>query len=122
IVWLSVQRSGRTSIRAPTRSLSASVNVTPFNSAKGIFIEWIFSSGVMIGNPYIDRSRHYRSPKNDSNNDASNRQHEVTSDILSPISCAHALLSSPPDRVSHRRNRGDVVSARRAGPNYRGFR
>jgi hypothetical protein len=42
-----VQRSGRTGILATTRSLSASVKVTPFNSAKGIFIDWIFSSGVM---------------------------------------------------------------------------
>jgi hypothetical protein len=25
------------------------VNVTPFNSAKGSFIDWIFSSGVMVG-------------------------------------------------------------------------
>jgi hypothetical protein len=31
--------------------LPASVNVTPFNSAKGIFIELTFSSGVMIGCP-----------------------------------------------------------------------
>src|SRR5262249_35118716 len=32
---------------ATTRSLSASVKVTPFSSANGIFIDWIFSSGVM---------------------------------------------------------------------------
>src|ERR1700730_17081467 len=48
-----VQRSGRTSIRATTRSFPASVNVTPFNSAKGIFIELTFSSGVMIGSPPV---------------------------------------------------------------------
>src|SRR5882757_6286477 len=55
MVWLRVQRSGRTSIRATTRSLSASVKVTPFNSAKGIFIELTFSSGVIIGGPmFID--------------------------------------------------------------------
>src|SRR3981189_1772386 len=51
MVWLRVQRSGRTSIRATTRSLSASVNVTPFNSANGIFIEFTFSSGVIVGDP-----------------------------------------------------------------------
>src|SRR5712691_12728001 len=38
-------------MRATTRSFPASVNVTPFNSAKGIFIELTFSSGVMIGCP-----------------------------------------------------------------------
>jgi hypothetical protein len=48
-----VQRSGRTSIRATTRSLSASVKVTPFNSANGILIEFTFSSGVMSGNPPV---------------------------------------------------------------------
>src|SRR5258707_14603680 len=53
MVWLRVQRSGRTSMRATTRSFPASVNVTPFNSANGIFIELTFSSGVMIGNPPI---------------------------------------------------------------------
>src|SRR6266581_4132599 len=47
MVWKSVQRSGRTSIFATTRSLSASVKVTPFSSANGIFSELIFSSGVM---------------------------------------------------------------------------
>src|ERR1700716_299522 len=53
MVFPRVHRSGRTSIRATTRSLSASVNVTPFNSAKGIFIELTFSSGVMIGIPPV---------------------------------------------------------------------
>ena len=48
MVWLAVQRSARTAIRATTRSSSAAVNVTPFNSANGIFIKLIFSSGVMI--------------------------------------------------------------------------
>src|SRR6201996_6879469 len=48
MLFLTVQRSGRTSIFATTRSLSASTNVTPFNSANGIFIARIFSSGVMI--------------------------------------------------------------------------
>jgi hypothetical protein len=48
MTWLSVQRSGLTCMRATTRSLSASVKVTPFNSAKGIFIDRIFSSGVMV--------------------------------------------------------------------------
>src|SRR6202451_1326267 len=57
IVWLSVQRSGRTSIRATTRSVSASVKVTPFNSANGIFIDWIFSSGVIT-----KCSMYFRSP------------------------------------------------------------
>src|ERR1700686_5377289 len=47
MVWPSVQRSGRTSIRATTRSLSASVKVTPFRLAKGICIELTFSSGVI---------------------------------------------------------------------------
>src|ERR1700755_348461 len=53
MVWCSVQRSGRTSIRATTRSFSASVKVTPFNSANGIFIDVIFSSGVMVGSPPV---------------------------------------------------------------------
>src|ERR1700720_4727697 len=48
MAWWSVQRSGRTSIRATTRSLSASTKVIPFNSANGIFIERIFSSGVIF--------------------------------------------------------------------------
>src|SRR5580704_1681844 len=47
MVLLAVQRSGRTVMRATTRSLSASTKVTPFKSAKGIFIERTFSSGVM---------------------------------------------------------------------------
>src|ERR1700736_5104773 len=51
MIWPRVHRSGRTSIRATTRSFPASVNVTPFNSAKGIFIELTFSSGVMTGDP-----------------------------------------------------------------------
>src|SRR6516165_306064 len=51
MMWLRVQRSGLTCIRATTRSLSASTKVTPLSSAKGIFIDWIFSSGVMIAGP-----------------------------------------------------------------------
>src|ERR1700759_151728 len=47
MVLLAVQRSGRTVMRATTRSLSASTKVTPFKSAKGIFIERTFSSSVM---------------------------------------------------------------------------
>src|SRR6201994_4788159 len=47
MVLLAGQRSGRPVIRATTRSLSASTKVTPFRSANGIFIERIFSSGVM---------------------------------------------------------------------------
>src|SRR5258708_1442091 len=46
-MWLRVQRSGLTSMRATTRSLSASVKMTPFSSANGSFMDWIFSSGVM---------------------------------------------------------------------------
>ena len=57
-----VQRSGRTIIRATTRSLSASTNVTPFSSANGIFIDWIFSSGVMA---VISRFRFKRFLKQD---------------------------------------------------------
>jgi hypothetical protein len=35
------------------------VNATPFNSANGIFIELILSSGVMVGiSPRLYRSRH----------------------------------------------------------------
>src|ERR1700712_260199 len=51
--WCNVQRSGRTSIRATTRSLSASVKVTPFNCANGIGIELSFSSGVMGRDPLV---------------------------------------------------------------------
>jgi hypothetical protein len=29
------------------------VNVTPFNSANGIFIEFTFSSGVIVGDPSV---------------------------------------------------------------------
>jgi hypothetical protein len=47
-------------MRATTRSFPASVNITPFNSAKGIFIELTFSSGVMIGDPSVFFSRHTR--------------------------------------------------------------
>ena len=36
-----------TGIFATTRSVPASVKVTPFSSANGIFIDWIFSSGVI---------------------------------------------------------------------------
>src|ERR1700759_3358330 len=43
-----VQRSGRTSILATTRSFSASMKTTPFNSAKGIFLDCSNSSGVMV--------------------------------------------------------------------------
>src|SRR5216683_6712610 len=46
-MWLRVQRSALTSMRATTRSLSASVKMTPFSSANGSFMDWIFSSGVM---------------------------------------------------------------------------
>src|SRR5215469_4194094 len=53
MMLLRVQRSGRTRIRATTRSGSASVKVTPFNSANGIFIDWIFSSAVFCG-PVMD--------------------------------------------------------------------
>src|ERR1700682_1535230 len=34
----------------------------------------------------------------------------------------HAPIPSPPDRLSHRGNRGDAVSARRAGPDRRRLR
>jgi hypothetical protein len=35
---------------------------------------------------------------------------------------SHAPIPSPPDRLPYRRNRGDAVSARRAGPDRRRFR
>src|SRR5450432_3098402 len=47
MMWWRVQRSGRTSIRATTRSFSASRKVTPLSPANGSFIDWIFSSGVI---------------------------------------------------------------------------
>jgi hypothetical protein len=45
---MGVQRSGRTSIRATTRSFSTSVNFTPFNSANGIVIALTLSSSDMV--------------------------------------------------------------------------
>src|SRR5262245_60786908 len=120
MVWCRVQRSGRTTIFATTRSLSASVNVTPFSSAKGIFIELIFSSGV-ISPPefsgYVVRMDGGRNQGNDVRGNGGSDKRQLILHIV-----GHAKFPSPPDRVPDRRDGGDAVSARRAGPYRRRIR
>src|SRR5258708_1493504 len=134
-----VQRSGRTSIRATTRSFSASVKVTPFSSAKGIFIEFTRSSGVMIGNPpvflpgsYADltrvsiklRQKHFSKTMDRGvkpGNDVPGNGYDDNRPFIRHI-LRHAPIPSPPDRVSHRGNRGDAVSTWRAGAHCRRLR
>src|SRR6202022_2300054 len=113
------QRSGRTSIRATTRSFPASVNVTPFNSAKGIFIELTFSSGVMTGSPPVFLQLSYAGLTKPGN-DFRGRVTVTTGPYSTYV--RHASIPSPSDRVSHRRDRGDPVPARRAGPDRRRLR
>src|ERR1700679_1446398 len=67
-MWPRVHKSGRTSIRATTRSGSASVKVTPFSSAKGIFIALTFSSGVMSATPFVYQPSFRDGPKDQTRN------------------------------------------------------
>src|SRR6478735_8312396 len=117
MVLRNVQRSGRTTILATTRSLSASMNVTPFNSAKGIFIPRIFSSSD-IDPPGLLFARLLLTGWTAQVNQA------MTSEVMAAVTRrrsleenpANAPVPSPPDCLPHRRDGGDALSARRTGP------
>jgi hypothetical protein len=64
--------------------LSASVKMTPFNSAKGIFIALIFSSGVMCGASLVF-ARHGKSSDHAGDGNDARRKHRLRGDIMSLI-------------------------------------